>query len=187
MRTGSCKSVWAKDWIASGKVAEKSRFCRRFGSKASTRASSSANPRSSIRSASSSTSAATWPRCSAFLSTRSSSRPGVAITKSAPPRSAIIWGLIETPPIALTTLMRSGRCTEQRSTVSATCAASSRVGTKISVWTRRGFSRRTASQRCSSGSTNAIVLPDPVCAVASTSPPFSTTGMAAACTGVGVM
>ena len=106
MRRGSCSSASASDCTAGGKVAEKSRFCRRAGNIARIRASSSAKPRSSRRSASSSTSVATAPSLSALCSTRSSRRPGVATTMSAPPRRAIIWGLIDTPPLAVTIFNR---------------------------------------------------------------------------------
>ena len=83
---------------AGGKVAENSRFCRCAGSSARMRPSSSAKPRSNRRSASSSTSIDTVDSFSARWSTRSSRRPGVATMMSAPPRSAIICGLMETPP-----------------------------------------------------------------------------------------
>ena len=94
----------------------------------STRLSSSAKPRSSRRSASSSTSSSTPARRSALCSTRSSRRPGVATTTSAPPRSAIICGLIDTPPNTTATLGRCGRCWARLRSTSPACAASSRAG-----------------------------------------------------------
>jgi hypothetical protein len=61
------------------------------------------------------------------LATRSSSRPGVATTRCAPPRSAIICGLIDTPPTATTIFS----CGASSCTPSPICAASSRVGARI--------------------------------------------------------
>ncbi|EXF44400.1 hypothetical protein BAY1663_03161 [Pseudomonas sp. BAY1663] len=51
-----------------------------------------------MRSASSSTSACNWAKPTAFCRYRSSSRPGVATKTSMPLRSAIICGLMLTPP-----------------------------------------------------------------------------------------
>ena len=71
------------------------------------------------------------------------------------------------------------------SKLSATCAASSRVGSRISVRGMRAFARPRASISIM-GSVNDAVLPVPVCAMPMMSRPFSTTGMPCAWIGVGV-
>src|SRR5205814_1017775 len=71
---------------------------------------------------------------------------------------------------------RIGRREHQRRALAATCAASSRVGVSTSA---RGRRPDCVASFCKIGSTNAAVLPVPVCAPASTSRPASTPGMAA--------
>ena len=72
------------------------------------------------------------------------------------------------------------------SKLSATCAASSRVGSKISVRGMRARARPAASLSII-GNVNEAVLPVPVWAMPRTSRPFSTSGMACAWIGVGVL
>ena len=72
------------------------------------RSTSSLNPRLSILSASSSTSVEIEESRTAFFSTSSSSRPGVATTMFALP-TASICGLIETPPDTARQVKRSVR------------------------------------------------------------------------------
>ena len=184
-RTGSFSNDSASVCTSAGKVAEKNRFWRRAGSSARVRCSSSANPRSSSRSASSSTSRFTLASCSALWSTRSSRRPGVATTTSAPPRKPIICGLMETPPNTTATFTGWGRCWARLRTTSPTWAASSRVGTRISARTRRGVWVAPACNCCSRGRAKAAVLPEPVWAEPTTSAPRKMAGMAASWMGVG--
>ena len=105
-----------------------------------------------------------------------------------PPRSALIWGSIGMPPY--TTVERSGTVRPYVRTLSSTCIASSRVGTRISTRTgwRAGEKLVFAWARIRSrmGSTKAAVLPVPVWAAARTSRPSRTRGIAADWTGVGV-
>ena len=181
---GWCSMVSASVCTAGGNVAEKNRFWRCLGSSSRMRASSSLKPKSSRRSASSRTSIATREIFRALWSIRSSRRPGVATTMSAPPRSAIICGLIDTPPNTIATLTGMVNCTTSLRTDSPTCAASSRVGTRIRPCSWRGPSRLSSSD-CSSGSTKAAVLPEPVWAAPSTSSPRRMAGIASRWMAVG--
>jgi hypothetical protein len=76
-------------------------------------------------------------------------------------------------------------------TLSSTCAASSRVGVRISARIgRRPRASRTAGlaiRRCSIGSVKPAVLPVPVWAPPIRSAPDSTVGMACTWIGVGVV
>ena len=171
---------------ASGKVAVVISDWRSAGSRTSTRSISWAKPRSSRRSASSSTSTSTSASDSALCESRSSSRPGVATSRWVPPRSSIICGLMETPPTT-TSVRNAGASAWATSPI---CRASSRVGASTSARRRRGRSASASgvpSSRCSTGSRNAPVLPEPVCASASTSRPCRMGPMAAACTAVGAI
>ena len=144
IRTGSRNSVSAKACTSLGNVAEKNKLWRFSGSKAKIAASSSVKPPvrtappavgeppiSSSLSASSNTSICTEPNFSALCATKSSKRPGVATTMSAPPRKFIICGLMETPPNSTATLSCMGKCCAKLRIASPVCAASSRVGTRI--------------------------------------------------------
>ena len=187
IRTGSRNSLAASACTSGAKVAENSSVCRLAGSSASTRCNSSAKPKSSKRSASSSTKCCTSARRTAFWSIRSSKRPGVATTMSAPPRSAIICGLTDTPPNTVLTLSDCGSLYARWPSTSPTCTANSRVGTSTSTRTgrRKLVWRGEASKCCKSGSAKASVLPEPVGAVAHTSADFKTAGIASAWMGVG--
>ena len=183
MRCGSRSIALASASIAGGNVAEKNRLWRFDGKSLRMRASSSPKPRSSIRSASSSTRVLTSPSVNALCASKSISRPGVATTMSAPPRKCSICGLIDTPPNSTDTFGLCARCWPKFLISSPTWAASSRVGTSTKARTGRGAlpaGRAGASASCcSSGSAKAAVLPEPVCADASTSRPAKTAGIAA--------
>jgi hypothetical protein len=118
-------------------------------------------------------------------STRSSSRPGVATTRSAPPRKLSSCGLIDTPPMATNVRGGPSRCRPKLRAASAICVASSCVGTSTSARTGLGDPGGLAASNSSSGRMNAAVFPEPVCADAHTSPPRKIAGIAALCTGVG--
>ena len=183
-RTGWRSMLLASASIAWGKVAEKNRFCRFLGNSARMRPSSSSNPSSSRRSASSSTKLFTCDKPSALLPSRSSKRPGVATTMSAPPRKCCICGLMATPPNTTATLGFCGRYLPKAWMVSPTCAASSRVGTRIRLRTTRGVSMGASANCWSSGKIKAAVLPEPVLAEPSTSAPCKIAGMAWRCISV---
>ena len=106
-------------------------------------------------------------------SRKSSRRPGVATTRRAPRRSAASCGPSAKPPTT-TRRRRKLPAAQARHTESATCMASSRVGTSTSAVTPGAFSRRSCSI---TGIRNASVLPVPVCAVASTSWPSRAWGI----------
>ena len=137
-----------------------------------------------MRSASSSTSTCTCERFTWLCSMRSMRRPGVATSRSHPLSSALIWRSNLAPP--MTTTVDWPVWAQTSFVTSSIWLASSRVG----VMTRaRGFldlaSLPASAMRCSVGSVKAQVLPVPVWALARTSLPSSTAGMARACTGVG--
>jgi len=73
----------------------------------------------------------------------------VAISTSTPERSAFICGLIPTPPN--TTAVLSGKNSLNDFTFSSTCAASSRVGVKISARTQLDAAGLPSNKRCSKG------------------------------------
>jgi hypothetical protein len=76
-------------------------------------------------------------------------------------------------------------------TLSSTWAASSRVGVRISARTTRLPEAEVTAgivfRRCRIGSVKPAVVPVPVCAPASRSPPLSTAGIACVWIGVGVV
>ena len=113
---------------------------------------------------------------------RSISRPGVAISTSTPFSSAASWSPIDTPPIS--SAMESLWLAPYFSKFSATCAASSRVGSRISERGIRARLRPCANMSII-GSTNDAVLPVPVWAMATRSRIIRTDGIAAAWIGVG--
>ena len=77
------------------------------------------------------------------------------------------------------------RCLPYLTKFSATCSASSRVGSRISERGMRALARPLA-RMSSIGRVKPAVLPVPVWAQPSTSRPISTTGMACSWIGVGV-
>ena len=170
-------------WISGGMVAVKNSVWRVNGTSLQMRSMSGMKPMSSMRSASSMTSSSTPDISSRPRSKWSSRRPGVAISTSTPRISLASWSSNETPPMMSATL--SLWFLPYLSKLSSTCAASSRVGSRISVRGMRARARPCSSM-VSIGSTNAAVLPVPVCAMPSTSRRASTWGIACSWIGVGV-
>ena len=115
-------------------------------------------------------------------SMRSLSRPGVATTTSAPPRSALAWRPIDMPPT--TVASRSLRDRAYGVSASVTCWASSRVGTRTRASGRRA-SARLPAVRASRARPKASVLPEPVRPRPRTSRPASEFGRVAAWIGNG--
>ena len=89
---------------------------------------------------------------SAFRSNKSSKRPGVATTRSAPPRKASICGFTDTPPNTART-RRSEACAQAWARRD-TCTTNSRVGTSTKALTGRlrVVAAQQAASRSSSGS-----------------------------------
>ena len=162
-------------------VAEKNSVCRVNGTSLQMRSMSGMNPMSSMRSASSMTRISMPVRRSFPRSEKSSRRPGVAIRTSAPRVIFTSWSAKETPPMSSATL--SLWLMPYLSKLSSTCAASSRVGSRMRV---RGIRARARplSRRDSIGRTKAAVLPVPVWAMPSTSRPVRADGIACAWMGV---
>ncbi len=110
------------------------------------------------------------------------SRPGVAISTSTPRISTSFWSDMLSPPIISAWV--SFRYLPYWTKFSATCRASSRVGSRIRLRGMRARARE--PERISSiGRVKPAVLPVPVCAAPSTSRPISTTGIACSWIGVG--
>ena len=186
MRTGSRSSWPASACTAGGKVAEKNRFCRRAGSSARMRASSSAKPRSSRRSASSSTSVATASQAERVV---------IDQVEQAPRR-----GHHDVGAAAQVQHLRVDRHAAEHDRRLQPPRQRGQQGAHRLADLRRQLARGHQHQRagaprrlraarrrscCSSGSAKAAVLPEPVCAVPSTSRPRKTSGMAADWMGVG--
>ena len=159
MRLGLVRNFFASFSIGGGMVAENSIVWRVSGSLEQMNSISGINPMSSIRSASSITKSSQPLSRILPRSNRSISRPGVAISTSTPSDSAFNWSPICTPPIS-SAILRSWFL-PYFSKFSATCAASSRVGSRIS---ERGISARRRPEANTSiiGSTKLAVLPVPV-------------------------
>ena len=133
-------------------------------------------------SASSSTTTSTRVRSAAPWSIRSISRPGVATTMSTPRSNALSCGPYGMPPA--TRVRLSPWIRASGASTSATCIASSRVGTS----TRARAQPEGAFEPdrvVIIGSPKPSVLPDPVCPRPSTSRPASASGMVAAWIGNG--
>ncbi len=167
-RTGFDRKVCVSRVISGGMVAEKNSVWRVNGVRLKIFSMSGMKPMSSIRSASSTT--MIWMPVSISLprSKWSISRPGVAIRTSTPRSISCSWGLKFTPPInsAIVSLWYL----PYFSKFSATCAASSRVGQRISERGMRARARPLASMWII-GSVKPAVFPVPVCAMPSTSRP----------------
>ena len=159
--------------ISGGMVAVKNRVWRVNGTSLQMRSMSGMKPMSSMRSASSMTRSSTPLSRSRPRSKWSSRRPGVAISTSTPRVSLVSWSSNETPPMISATL--SLLLAPYLAKLSSTCAASSRVGSRISVRGMRARARPCSSM-VSIGSMKAAVLPVPVCAMPSTSRRASTCG-----------
>ncbi len=117
-------------------------------------------------------------------SMRSLSRPGVATTTSAPPRSALACRPMDMPPTTVASRSFSDRA--YGVSASVTCWASSRVGTSTRASGRLASARR-PSVRASSARPNARVLPEPVRPRPRTSRPASEFGRVAAWIGNGTV
>ena len=183
-RSGDFRKRATRRWISPGIVAEKNNVCRIGGSSEHMRSMSGMKPMSSIRSASSMT-RISMPVSSSLPRWKwSRSRPGVAMTTSAPRSSFLSWSSKETPPISNATVSLWSLPSVLK--WSATWAASSRVGAKISERGMRALALPRSS-RVNIGSTNDAVLPVPVCAMPRTSRPPTAIGIAAACIGVGLV
>jgi hypothetical protein len=100
------------------------------------------------------------PRCSERICCDIDAPPNSGTTLTPPPR-AYLW------------------------IASATCIASSRVGTSTSPAVGWRPTAPASTMRCSIGNAKAAVFPVPVAACASRSRPSSTIGMVSRCTGVG--
>ncbi|MPM87861.1 hypothetical protein SDC9_134961 [bioreactor metagenome] len=140
---------------------------------------------SAISSASSSTETRISDRSAAPWSIRSISRPGVATITSTPRDSARRCGSYDMPPATSRDRMPSARASGD--STSATCIASSRVGSRmIACGLRTLPSGSTVSRsRVSSGRVKPSVLPDPVRPRPSTSLPAIASGMEACWIGNG--
>ncbi len=145
MRTGLCRNVSVSRVISGGMVAEKNSVWRVNGTSLQMRSMSGMKPMSSMRSASSMTRISMPVSRILPRSAKSSRRPGVAISTSAPLVILASWSAKETPPISSATL--SLWLTPYLPKASSTCAASSRVGSRISVRGMRARARPFSSMR----------------------------------------
>ena len=162
-------------------MAENSSRCPPAGVSSRMRVTAGRNPRSAMWSASSSTEISMPASVQAPRSSRSISRPGVATTMSTPSRSRPICRGYGTPPYTVVTLTPTDR--PSGVSTSATCWASSRVGTSTrprGAWPTARPGPPDPASRASMGSPNASVLPEPVCARPSTSRPSIASGSARA-------
>ncbi len=186
--TSSClgldRNLSASFLIGGGMVAENSSVWRWAGSFSQMNSISGMKPMSSMRSASSITSRSQPVSRILPRSNRSIRRPGVAMSTSTPPSSALTWSPICTPPIS-SAILRSWFL-PYFSKFSATCMASSRVGSRISERGMRAR-RRPLARMSIIGSTKLAVLPVPVWAMAIRSRIISTWGIASAWMGVGTV
>ena len=181
---GFCRKASASRRISGAMVAEKNSVWRSCGSIDTMRSTSGMKPMSSMRSASSITSSLQSASRMRPRSNRSSRRPGVAISTSTPLSSTLRWSFMLSPPIS--SACTRFRCAPYFTKFSATCRASSRVGSRIRLRGMRAFARLPV-RMSSMGSTKEAVLPVPVCAQPSTSRPIRTMGIACSWIGVGWM
>ena len=181
---GLLRNLSASFLISGGMVAEKKSVWRKGGRRPAIFSTSGMKPISSMRSASSITS--TLQSASKILprSNRSIIRPGVAISTSTPRSSAACWSLNDSPPINSAWVRRVFAPYLMK--FSATCWASSRVGSRISDRGMRALARPLAKMSIM-GRVKLAVLPVPVCAQPSTSRPIRTMGIACFWIGVGVV
>ncbi len=112
----------------------------------------------------------------------SSNRPGVAISTSTPRISTSFWSDMLSPPMIRAWV--SFRYLPYWTKFSATCSASSRVGSRIRLRGMRARARE-PDRMSSNGRVKPAVLPVPVCAVPITSRPIRTNGIACSWIGVG--
>ena len=183
---GDCMYSNASALMRASNVAENSSVCRCFGTRPMIRFICGRKPMSSMRSASSSTRTSTASSLAWPASMWSSRRPGQATRMSTPRRRLSICGCMPAPPKMVVTFMRRWRPYSLR--LSATCTASSRVGTSTRARGLRGpLGWVSFDRRCSIGRPKAAVLPVPVWAAPSTSWPARTSGIACAWIGVGTV
>ena len=156
--------------------------CRDFGSLPAILLMAGIKPMSSILSTSSRTRVLMFSKVMSLLSSRSSSRPGVAIISLAPARTACSWSRSEVPPISKAAA--GSRLPRSCSYCLPICSANSRVGTSTNASSFASFVSNSLSM---TGSRKARVLPVPVWAVAMMSLPRTACGMAAAWTSVGLI
>ena len=175
--TGSFMMPRASCSISSGMVAENSAVWRSRCVALAMRFTSWMKPMSSMRSASSSTSQRVSERLISPSRTRSVSRPGVATRMSTPGAILRTWLERDTPPS--TRAVATCSPLARMRIVSSICTASSRVGARISARAVRGV-RLVPSWMIlvRIGRLKAAVLPEPVCATASTSRPARCAGIA---------
>ena len=186
--TGLFSSLSASALISSLKVAENSRLCFFAGTIASTFLMSWMKPMSSMRSASSSTKIST---CSGRACAGRGGRAGGRAwrrgcrRRAAACRSAAACRRRRTSPCwsACCTCRRRARFLRPARRVRASGV---RISARIGSLPRASRTAGVAISRCSIGSAKPAVLPVPVCAPPSRSPPDSTAGMACAWIGVGV-
>ena len=180
---GFCRKASARRRISGAMVALKNSVWRVFGSSATMRSTSGMNPMSSMRSASSITSRRVSVSSSPPRSNMSISRPGVAISTSTPRISRSFWSDMLSPPMIRAWV--SLRYLPYWTKFSATCSASSRVGSRIRLRGMRARARL-PDRMSSMGRVNPAVLPVPVWAQPSRSRPIRIQGMAWRWIGVGV-
>ena len=182
-RSGSRRNSFVRSSISGGIVAEKSSDCRRGCSFATSERTGLMKPMSSMRSASSSTTKRVSSSRSSPPSTRSTMRPGVAITTSTPRAMPRTWALRDMPP---RTSWVESRPPAKLRRLASICTASSRVGARMSARQVFGLGRPLRPRiACTIGRPKAAVLPVPVCATPSRSRPSSCAGIEAAWIGVG--
>mmetsp|Transcript_29530 Transcript_29530/g.73836 ORF Transcript_29530/g.73836 Transcript_29530/m.73836 type:complete len:307 (+) Transcript_29530:1490-2410(+) len=183
MSCGSCNFALVKSARSDGMVAENRAVCRDSGQALMIASSCEANPISKRRSASSKTRYSTRERESCASASTCCSRPGVPTITSGLRESISNCSSIESPPTIRA--KRSGGFTKWESSPQnlCVCSASSRVGESTSA--RTPTIVQCALSLCSIGSTNAAVFPEPVRAIAATSWPAISTGIARRWIGVG--
>ncbi len=179
---GFCRKASANRRISGAIVAEKNRVWRIRGMMETMRSTSGMNPMSSIRSASSITSSLQSAIRMRPRSNRSSSRPGVATSTSTPFSSAALCSSMLSPPMSSAWVRL--RYFPYFTNCSATCSASSRVGSRMSERGMRALAREPLRMSII-GRVKPAVLPVPVCAQPRTSRPISTMGIACCWIGVG--
>ena len=178
--SGSRRPALANCASAAGSVALTRSVWRESGSILRIRRSCSAKPISKRRSASSKTTISTLASESDISWMRCHRRPGVAITTSGAAPSAANWLSRPSPPT--TSVCCRSVCFPIARENLRVWIARSRVGLSTSA---RIPSGACACSRCSIGTRNAAVLPLPVRAIATTSFPFSATGITFRWIGVG--
>ena len=184
-------SGWlARRPIAPSNVAENSTVCRVAGVSAQMRSTSSTKPMSSMRSASSSTSTSRRERSTRPRSMWSMQPAG---RRDEQVGAALQLAVLHRIGRAAVQAYRGARAAAGRSgsparRPAARVRASARAPARAARWPSGAAATADCvcrDRRCSAGSTNAAVLPVPVCAEPMTSRPASSAGMVCAWIGVG--